>query len=528
MQAMTRISVIHAVLLSSVVASAPILAQVGAAPADARSLRLAAQHYRAAHEPAILREFANLLAIPNVASDHANIRRNADLLVAMLGSRGIPARLLEVTGASPAVYGEIRVPGAQHTVIMYAHYDGQPVTASQWVTPPWTPTLRTASLAEDGKPIPFPTDASRSLSGDARVYARSAGDDKASIVAMLAALDALRSSGRGPSVNLKFLFEGEEEAGSPHLLQILTRYRRLLSGDLLLLCDGPEHQSGKQQLLFGVRGVTSMELTLFGPTTALHSGHYGNWAPNAGVMLANLIGSMRDDDGHIRIAGYYDDVAPITSADRAAIRAAPHVDSALRRSLGMARTEANDAPLAERLMTPALNLRGLSYGSVGKHAASVISTEARASFDFRLVPNETPAHVRDLVDAHIRREGYWVTSDSVTLAMRLGHPRVARVQWDSGGYPANRTSMSSPVARALIHVASDSAGRPPVVLPTMGASAPSYLFTQVLHVPVVIVPISNYDDNQHAANENLRLQNLRDGMELYTELFGRLGTSNWN
>jgi acetylornithine deacetylase/succinyl-diaminopimelate desuccinylase-like protein len=199
----------------------------------------------------------------------------------------------------------------------------------------------------------------------------------------------------------------------------------------------------------------------------------------------------------------------------------------LRRSLGLVRTEDNNAPLAERLMAPALNVRGLSYGSVGEHAANVISTEAHASFDFRLVPRETPEHVRELVDAHIRKQGYFVTSDSVTTAMRLAHPRIARVVWAPGGYPANRTAMDSPVARAVIDVAVDTTGKPPVVLPTMGASAPSYMFTQALHVPVIIVPIANYDDNQHAANENLRVQNLWDGIELYAEIMGRIGTVAW-
>jgi acetylornithine deacetylase/succinyl-diaminopimelate desuccinylase-like protein len=270
-----------------------------------------------------------------------------------------------------------------------------------------------------------------------------------------------------------------------------------------------------------------MELTVYGATAALHSGHYGNWAPNPGAMLSNLIASMRDDDGRIKIAGFYDDVAPVSRAEEAAIRAVPPIDSALRRSLGLARTEDNNAPLAERLMAPALNVRGLSYGSVGEHAANVISTEAHASFDFRLVPRETPERVRELVDAHIRKQGYFVTGDSVTTAMRLAHPRIARVVWAPGGYPANRTAMDSPVARAVIDVATDSTGKPPVVLPTMGASAPSYMFTQALRVPVIIVPIANYDDNQHAANENLRVQNLWDGIELYAEIMGRIGTVAW-
>ncbi|HEY5231065.1 MAG TPA: M20/M25/M40 family metallo-hydrolase [Galbitalea sp.] len=514
-------------LAAQLVAPATSGAQDSSAARASTALRTAVRNYRAAHEPTILHEFATLLAIPNIASDHPNIRRNADMLVDMLNHRGVRARLLELDGASPAVFGELDVPGAKHTVVIYAHYDGQPVTPSQWATPPWSPTLRDKPLSDGGVPIPLPTDSGARADSGARLYARSAGDDKASIVAMLTALDALRASGRAPSVNIKFLFEGEEEAGSTHLLQILERNRDALSGDVLLLGDGPEHQSGRQQILLGVRGVTSLELTVYGATRALHSGHYGNWAPNAGVMLANLIASMRDDDGHIKIAGFYDDVRPMTSAERRAIALVPPIDSALRRSFGLARSEANDAPLAQRLMSPALNVRGISFGSVGPQAANVIATEARASFDFRLVPNETPNHVRDLVNAHLRKEGYFVTADSVTTEMRLAHSRVARVQWDSGGYPASRTDMSLAVVHAVVRAATNAIGERPIVLPTMGASTPNYMFERALHMPVIILPIANYDDNQHAANENLRLQNLWNGIELYAGIMADLGRGEW-
>jgi len=507
--------------LSARPSTAQDTAQDAAAPAAA--LRQDVRRYRTAHEPAIIREFATLLAVPNVASDHANIRRNANLLLAMLQRRGLTARLLEEPNASPAVFGQLTVPGATRTVLIYAHYDGQPVVPAQWATPPWSPTLRTGPLSQGGVVIPLPADSTSRVSGTDRLYARSAGDDKASIIAILTVLDALRAAHRAPSVNVKLLFEGEEEAGSTHLAEILSHNATLLSADVLLLGDGPEHQSGEQQLLLGVRGVTSLELTLYGATRPLHSGHYGNWAPNAGVMLANVIASMRDDDGHIRIAGFYDDVRPPSPAELRAVAAVPPIDSALRRSLGLARTEANDAPLAERLMLPALNLRGLSFGSVGAHAANVISTEARASFDFRLVPDQTPDRVHELVNAHLRTLGYFVTADSVTMAMRLAHARIARVQWERGGYPASRTDMNLPVVHAVIRAVTGAIGTRPIVLPTMGASTPNYMFEQALHLPVIIVPIANYDDNQHAANENLRLQNLWDGIELYAGVLTGLG-----
>ena len=507
-------------VVAALLAPLPASAQTAA---DAGAARAASRGYRQAHEGAIVRELATLLAIPNLARDSAGIRANADTLSAMLRRRGITTRLLEVPGAPPAVFGELGVPGARRTVVLYAHYDGQPVDARQWTTPPWSPTLRTRALGDGGTVIPLPTAPDARLDPESRIYARSAGDDKASIMAMLAALDALRAAHITPGVNIKLLLEGEEEAGSPHLGAILRQNAALLSGDVLLLCDGPVHPSGKQELVFGVRGVTGLELTVYGPTRALHSGHYGNWAPNPAVLLSDLITSMRDDDGHVKIAHYYDDVRPLTATERAAIAALPSSDSALRRSLGLARTEANDAPLAERIMVPALNVRGIQSGAVGTQAANAVPTEARASFDFRLVPAETPQRVRELVNAHLRSRGYFVTSDSVTMTMRLAHPRVARVQWDTAGYPASRTVMDLPVSRALIAAVRDGTGTVPLVVPSMGGSAPAYLFEQALHLPVIIVPVANADDNQHAANENLRLGNLWNGIDLYAGVLARLG-----
>jgi acetylornithine deacetylase/succinyl-diaminopimelate desuccinylase-like protein len=333
----------------------------------------------------------------------------------------------------------------------------------------------------------------------------------------------MRAARLSPSVNLKFFFEGEEEAGSPHLRQMLERHRDALKADAWLFCDGPNHQSGKQQVQLGVRGITGVDVTVYGPTRPLHSGHYGNWAPNPGAMIAHLIASMRDEDGRIRIARFYDDVKTITPGERRAIAAVPPVDVELRRSLGLFGTEARNAPLAERIMLPALNVRGIRVGGTGAQATNAISTEAQASFDFRLVPNQTPERVRQLVNAHITRQGYFVTSDSVTPAMRLAHPKIARVRWGGGGYPATRASTEAPFVRAVVRAVGDGAGSPPILLPTMGGSLPIYVFEQVLRVPVLVLPIANFDNNQHAANENLRIQNLWDGIEVYAGLIGRIG-----
>ncbi len=497
-------------------------AQGAQAAVSGPAARAAARVYREQHEGDILTEFAELLSLPNVASDSVNIRRNADFLLRMLQKRGFAnTKLLTVPGGPPAVYGELMQPGAAKTLVLYAHYDGQPVDASKWTTPPWQPVLRTAEVHVGGRIIPIPT-GNGNVYPDARIYGRSAGDDKGSIQAILSALDALKASAMAPTVNIKVFFEGEEEAGSGHLRELLTTHAAQLAGDAWLFCDGPVHQSGLQQLSFGQRGSSGFELTVFGPTRALHSGHYGNWAPNPAMMIATLLASMRDDDGRIRIGGYYDDVTPVTAAEHRAVAELPKYDSTLRVALGLSRTEAGNALLAERIMLPAFNVRGIRVGGVRETGSNTIATEAYASIDLRLVPGQTPERVRRLVEAHIRQQGYFVTGDSVTVAMRLAHPKVARVEWGSG-YPASRAPMDGPFGRAVIAAIRDGRRDPLVLNPTVGASGPAYLFEQILKVPMISLPIANYDDNQHAADENLRVGNLWDGIELYAALLTGMG-----
>ncbi len=470
---------------------------------------------------AVLKEYAELLSVPDIAADKENIRRNAELLRSMLEKRGVRVRLLEERDSPPVVFGELAAPGASRTVIFYAHYDGQPVTLSLWKSNPWTAVLRDKPLEEGGREVPLESAADQPH-GEWRLYARSASDDKAPIMALLAALDRLKASRVALSINVKFLFEGEEEAGSPHLKSILEKNIDLFRADGMLICDGPVHQTRRMQILFGARGTTGLEMTIYGPDRALHSGHYGNWAPNPAALLANLLALMRDPDGKILIPGYYDDVRPPTAEEKKAIEDAPRVDEELRRSFGLGWTEAGNARLEERIMLPALNIRGIRSGHVGAEAQNAVPTEASASIDLRLVPDQTPEKVMKEVEAFVAQHGFQIVHETPSIETRIRSPKIIKIEWESG-YPPSRTSMALPFSKLLVKVVEETVGGPIVQLPSSGGSVPIYLFSDLLRVPVVLFPIANHDNNQHGPDENIRLQNLWDGIEMFAGILAKLG-----
>ena len=472
--------------------------------------------YRRAHERQIIDEFTKLLAIPNIASDTPNIRRNADFIREMMSRRGLNPRLLEgnTPETPPAVYGEWKTPGATRSIILYAHYDGQPVDPKQWTaSPPFQPTWRTAAMESGGQIAILP--ASGEINSEWRLYARSASDDKAGVMAILIAFDALRAQKLTPSVNLKFLFEGEEEAGSSHLGEIIDRHKELLEADAWIICDGPVHQSGRKQIAFGVRGDQNVDLTVYGAKRPLHSGHYGNWAPNPAMTLARLLATMKDETGRVTIAGWYDGVEPLGPAEQRAIAEAPAYDDELRAQLGLARTEGNGKLLMDLINQPSLNINGISSGDVGALARNVIPTTATVVLDLRLVKgNDHRRQVQNLID-HVRKQGFHVVDRDPTEAERKQYGLIAKVVPRKGGYNAERTRMDHPISVALIEAVQSTSRDPIVKVPTMGGSLPLSIITDHLRTVTITVPIANYDNNQHAENENLRLQNLWDGIETW-------------
>ena len=476
--------------------------------------------YRIAHEQELMTEYRELVSLPNVGAEQPNIRRNAEFILAMMKRRGIPAELLEGRpgATNPAVFGEIRVPGATRTVVFYAHYDGQPVNPKEWAAglDPWTPVFLTAPVTRGGKIITDwkPGDA---INPEWRLNGRASADDKAGVFSILNGYDALVKSGGHPTVNVKFFFEGEEEMGSPHLGELLDLHRTKLQSDLWIICDGPRPVSGRKSVVFGVRGDVNMELTVYGAKRPLHSGNYGNFAPNPALRLVSLIASMKDDSGRVLIKGFYDDYVMFSESERIAIKDAASTDAFLLQDLGLKEPEVPGRSLLEGFELPTLNINGITSANTGKTATNVIPAVARATLDLRLVLGTDWRVQTERVIGHMKAQGWLVLDHEPTDAERAQSAKLIKVEIGTG-YNAQRTLMNLPIAQSVVAAVQSTTTEPVVRLPTAGGSLPLVIIEEKLGARVISVPAVNYDNNQHAENENMLIRYLWEGMETFAAL----------
>jgi len=516
----SKTTTIHRILVVAAALVCMDSSAQGLTQADVSAVIAAIDKHRSAAETRVIKDFVGLLSIPNVAVDLADMERNAEHITGLLESRGFTVQRLSAGGA-PYIFAELASPGAAETVLIYAHFDGQPVQSENWAYPPFSPTLLDAPLQAGGQVVDV-DEADGPFNPESRLYARSAGDDKMPIIALVHALDALAANDIDVTVNLKLLLDGEEEQGSPTVARLIDEHRDLLEADILLFCDGPMHQSRQTQLVFGVRGDVTVDITTYGASIPLHSGHYGNWAPNPVMQLAHLLTSMRDESGHILIDGYYDDVVPLSELERAAIAAMPDVGRALQNELSVHTPEGNGTRLEELITQPALNARGIVAGGVGPQGRNVILSSATASLDLRLVPAQTPKRVRELIEAHVEQQGFHIVYKDPSAETLRNNARVAKLQWEGFGYPALRTAIDNPEALRLSRLMRLIS--PDLILtPTMGGSLPLHEFGSRLSAPIVILPLANHDNNQHAENENIRLQNLWNAISVYGAILATFG-----
>ncbi|MFM7358610.1 MAG: M20/M25/M40 family metallo-hydrolase [Sediminibacterium sp.] len=463
-----------------------------------------------------LSEFLSFVQLPNTPLNQANIHLNTSFITAMMKANGIEnVQLLSANSPNvpPAVYGEINVPGATRTIVFYAHYDGQPVDSSKWLEG-WHPfrPLIVERNSSGGFSSPLNFETQTEFSPEWRVTGRGSADDKAGIFSILKAYQSLRELNITPTINLRFFFEGEEESGSTHLPEILTRYAPLLRSDGWIICDGPEHASGAAQIFLGVRGDAGMELTVYGSNRPLHSGHYGNWAPNPAHLLSHLLASMKDLNGRVLVPHFYDSITPLSMEERAALQSLPVMDVQLMKSLGFKRPETAQRGLSASLLLPSLNINGIQSAATGNLASNIIPTTAIATLDLRLVPGINYELQQQRIEDHIRRQGFYITRGVPTEEERNKYDKVIQVK-RKAGYNAQKTPINHSLAASIIQTLRKHSTKTLLVVPLMGGSLPLFMFKKYAGAFPITVPIANYDNNQHAENENLRLGNLWSGIE---------------
>lgn len=495
------VGAVHAIALGALLA--PVQAQqLSVATLDS----LTERHARPALE--LFREY---LRLPNDAHHPEDIRRLVDWLRAAFEQRGFTVTELPTPG-SPQILAERPRRGARRTVLVYLQADGQPVDPTRWEQEsPYEPVLKERHPDGSWRAIPWSRlDGPRDP--DWRIFARSASDSKGPNVQFLAALDAMRAAGVEPGVNLKVIVDTEEEMGSPHLGDVVRRHRDRLAADMMVIFDGPPHISGRPTLTFGARGIATFTLTTYGPRAPVHSGHYGNYAPNPAERLAALLASMQDEHGRVTIPGFYDGIV-IDDTTRRVLRSVPDDEAAIQRALGIAGVDSVAPTLQEALQYPSLNVRGLQSAWVGAQSRTIIPATATAEVDVRLVLETDAERLLGLVRDHIERQGYYVIARPPTDVERLAHGRIASFTY-AVAYPAYRTPFDSEPGRWLSGALRRLYGAEPIKIRTSGGSIPISLFVNTLGVPAVSVPTVNPDNNQHSPNENIRVGNFVEGVRV--------------
>ncbi|GAB2455245.1 dipeptidase [Comamonas humi] len=479
---------------------------------DAKDSRPAAQ--------ASFKEWLEVLALPNDATEAADIQKNAAWFAKAFERRGFSVRQL-ANGDKPMVLATWdAAPASGKTLLLYAHMDGQAVKPAEWAQKsPWQPVLKQKSGDNQWSEIALDQLQSKDVNPDWRVFARSSSDDKAPIVMLLAALDALRAKGVAPSANLKVILDSEEEKGSPTLGKVIDENLAALKADALLVLDGPMHASNQPTLVFGNRGIAQATVTVYGARSDLHSGHYGNYAANPAQSLARLLASMKGEDGRVTIAGYYDGIRFDEQA-RAVMQAVPDDEAALTKRLGIAAAEKVGANYQEAMQYPSLNVRGLQSAEVGAKARTVVPAVAVAELDLRTVPETPPERLEQLLRTHIEKQGYHLVAGEPTEQDRAQYPKLASLKM--GGVSASsmavRTDLNAPVGEWLRRGMRKAWGSDPVQIRMMGGTVPTGAAVSALKIPFVIVPLVNADNNQHSNNENMRIGNYFDGVHSLTNI----------
>ena len=426
------------------------------------------------HEQTFLARLIDYLRRPSISAYGEGIGEVAEYIAGVMRGMGLHVRIMPTDGW-PMVFGEYRARADAPTVLLYGHYDVQPPDPlEEWISPPFEPTVR-----------------------GGRLYARGVGDNKGQHFAQLMALETLLACRGSLPCNIKVLLEGEEEVGSPHMPAFVEAHREELRADLVIISDGPVHESGRPVISFGVRGVLDIELRARGANQDLHSGNWGGVAPNPLWTLVHLLASMKNERGEITIEGFYDNVQPLNELEREALAKLPVDVEGVKQRLELQRLdEPRERGYFERLAAwPTLTINGIHGGYGGPGSKTVLPHEAVAKCDIRLVEAQRAADILARVRAHVQRHA----------------PEVSVIS--HGAMDPSKTPLDSPFTEPLRQAVRAAQGVDPLLVPAKGGSLPNYAFTGTLGIPAFGIPYANADESNHAPNENLELARFFAGIK---------------
>lgn len=472
-----------------------------------------AQNVESKLNPA-LEELKDFIAIPNDALVAEDILKNIDWLDQKFKQRGFKTQVLETEG-QPLFFAESSKVKNAKTLLFYMHLDGQSVDNSKWdQEDPYKAVLK-AKDGNDWKTLDW-QELENKIDQDWRIFGRSTSDDKGPIVMFLQAIDLLKENNKSMPFNVKIILDSEEEKSSKPLPKAVKKYRDILAADYLIINDGPLHVSDNPTMVFGCRGITTINLTTYGPIKPQHSGHYGNYAPNPGFRLAKLLSTFKDEQGKVLIEGYYDGIT-IDKPTAAILKSVPDDQEQILANLAVKTPESVGSFYQEALQYPSLNIRGLSSGWTGKKARTIVPESATAAIDIRLVPESDGTRLKELIKDHIKAQGYYITDTEPTLEERMQHDKIITFQSGSVTNPF-RTAMDIPFANWLEKTLKDTKNDTLVKIRIMGGTVPIASFINELNIPAIIVPMVNPDNNQHSPNENLKIKNITYGIKTFYKI----------
>ncbi len=463
--------------------------------------------------PSSLERFCEFLALPNDAHKPADLEKNIEWAMPQFQALGFKIERLK-TAKIDLILAERKVPEASKTVLIYLQVDGQPVDKTKWQqSDPFHPTLKARN--EDGHWESIDMHHLRSVDIDLewRIFARSASDAKGPIAAFLTALEIADAKGWAPNYNIKVIMDMEEELGSPNLPPAVEVHRDRLAADMLIIFDGPRHISNQPTLTFGARGITTLRLTTYGPRVPQHSGHYGNYAPNPALRLAQLLAGMKDDEGRVTLPGFYSGVT-LSTATKEILAQVPDDEGVIKEAIGIAAPDSVGSNYQEAIQFPSLNIRGILSGWVGAKARTIVPHVATVNIDIRTVKESDPERLVDLIRQYILDQGYHFCDGEPTEQERNQHARLISIDYQVA-YQAFRTEFETDVGKWLYQALHKTFEQPPIRIRTSGGSIPIAPFVQTLGIPAVTVPTVNRDNNQHSPNENIRIGNYRDAIRTF-------------